>query len=393
MSLSSAIAYKRLTALYLIWTACVVCVWLFWGTTGQAEDATATVEIASTPPLERIRPNADLAHVTFTTLLHGKPLSQGHIKLQLTAPPRTQVLSTGFPRVEGTPLLVLDSEFRDGTFTLQYVFPIRGTYTFDLEIAPVPGGPAFQPTSRRQTVHIAENPVVVRNAWLLVVGLFVLGGITGVIFARSAAAREGPDGPAPTQSRQRLLSRAIVGPLVLCCGALAPVSTVAADVGHTERAAHGVPAHQVMRGDDGWELEIHSDPEPATVGHLVQFAIWLRKDGAVFPGLTEIALTVANQEEAQTVMETHILAPQGHTAQSLQLYDGAPHTLTVTARPVGGEASGAAPLTAVLGLDVVAMHPPLAVQMRMMALLLGVLVGGMVVGFCVPRTYKEQAGA
>ncbi len=52
-----------------------------------------------------------------------------------------------------------------------------------------------------------------------------------------------------------------------------------------------------------------------------------------------------------------------------------------------------APLTAVLALDVVAMHPPLAVQIRMMALLLGVLVGGMVVGFFVPRTYKEQAGA
>ena len=381
MSLSSAIAYKRLTALYLVLTACVVCVWLLWGTTAQTEEATATVAIASTPPLERIRPNADLAHLTFTTLLHGQPLSQGHIKLQLTAPPRTQVLSTGFPRVEGTPLLVLDSEFSDGTFTLQYVFPIRGTYTFDLELAPLPGGPAFQPTSRRQTVHIAENPVVVRNAWLLVVGLFVFGGVTGVIFARSAAARE------------RLLSRAIVGPLVLCCGALAPISTVAADVGHTERAAHGAPAHQVMRGDDGWELEVHSSPAPATVGHLVQLAIWLRKDGAVFPGLTEVAIAVANQEEAQTVMGTHILAPQGHTAQSLQLYDGAPHTITVTAHPVGGEASGVAPLTAVLALDVVAMHPPLAVQIRMMALLLGVLVGGMVVGFFVPRTYKEQAGA
>jgi hypothetical protein len=269
------------------------------------------------------------AAVIFTTLLDSQPLSQGHIKLQLTAPPRMQVLSTGFPKVEGTPLLVLDSEFRYGTFTLQYVFPIRGTYTFDLEVSPVPEGQAFQPTSRRQTVHISENPLVVRNAWLLVVGLFVLGCITGVIFARSAAAREGPEGPAPTQwrqgpdgpksgptddpistptqSRQRLLSRAIVGPLVLCCGALAPISTVAADVGHTERTAHGVPAHQVMRRDDGWELDIHSGPRPVTVGHLVQLAIWLRKDGAVFPGITEIAIAVANQEEAQTVMGTHIL--------------------------------------------------------------------------------------
>jgi len=52
-----------------------------------------------------------------------------------------------------------------------------------------------------------------------------------------------------------------------------------------------------------------------------------------------------------------------------------------------------APLTAVLSLDVVALHPPVAVQIRMMAILLGVLVVGMVVGFCVPRLSKEQAGA
>jgi len=291
-------------------------------------------------------------------------------------------LATGFPRVEGTPLLALDSEFRDGTFTLQYLFPIRGTYTVDLDLAPVPGGPVFPPTSLRQTIRIDENPVVRRNAWLLVVGLFVLGVITGVIFSRSAAARD------------RLLSRAIVGPLVLCCGALAPISTVAAHVGHTEHAVYGTLERQIIRGDHGWELEIHSSPMPATVGHLVQLAIWLRKDGEVFPGMTEVSIEVVNLlEEAQTVVETHILARQGHTSQSLQLYDGALHTIAVTVRPVGGEASGAALPTAVLSVDVVALHPPLAIQIRMMALLLGVLVGGMAIGFCMPWASQEQAGA
>ena len=108
---------------------------------------------------------------------------------------------------------------------------------------------------------------------------------------------------------------------------------------------------------------------------------------------TEVSIAVANLEEAQTVVDTHIFARQGHTAQSLQLYDGALHTIAVTVRPVGGETSGWVPPTAVLSVDVVAVHPPLAVQIRMMAILLGVLVGGMVVGFFVPRTYKEQTGA
>jgi hypothetical protein len=374
-------SYRQLPALYLVSTACFVCVWLLGVAIGQAEEAAVTVEVASTPPLERIRPNTDLARVTLTVLLHGKPLGQGHVKVQLTAPPRTKILATGFPRVEGTPLLTLDSELTDGHLTLQYLFPIRGTYTFDLEIAPVPGGPAFPPTSLRKTIRIYENPVVRRNAWLLITGLFILGGITGVIFSRSAAARE------------RLLSRAIVGPLVLCCGVLAPLSTVAAHVGHTEHAVHGAPERQVIRGDKGWELEIHSSPMPATVGHLVQLAIWLRKDGEVFPGMTEVSIEVVNQEEAQAVVGTHIRARQGHISQSIQFYDGVLHTIAVTVRPMDEEASAGAPPTAVLSVDVLALHPPLAIQIRMMALLLGVLVGGMAIGFCMPWTSQEQAGA
>jgi hypothetical protein len=129
------------------------------------------------------------------------------------------------------------------------------------------------------------------------------------------------------------------------------------------------------------------------VGHLVQLAIWLRKDGEVFPGMMEVSIAAVNQEEAQTVVETHILARQGHTSQSLQLYDGVLHTIAVTVRPVGGEASSGAPPSAVLSVDVLALHPPLAIQIRMMALLLGVLVGGMAIGFCMPWTSQEQAGA
>ncbi len=113
-------SYRQLLAIYLVSTACFVCVWLLGGAIGQAEEAAVTVEIASTPPLEHIRPNTDLARLTLTALLHGKPLGQGHMKVQLTAPPRTKILATGFPRVEGTPLLALDSELTDGNLTLQY---------------------------------------------------------------------------------------------------------------------------------------------------------------------------------------------------------------------------------------------------------------------------------
>ncbi len=179
---------------------------------------------------------------------------------------------------------------------------------------------------------------------------------------------------------------------MLCCGALAPISTVAAHAGHPEHEAQGTPERQVIWGDDGWELEIHSIPMPVTVGHLLQLALWLRKDDEVFPGMMEVSIVAVNLEEDQTVMATHILARQGYTSQSLQLYEGVPHTIAVTVRPIGGEASDWAPPTVGLSVDVMAVGPPLAVQIRMIALWLGVLTVGMVVGFFVPQMYKKQAG-
>jgi hypothetical protein len=259
--------------------------------------------------------------------------------------------------------------------TLQYRFPIRGTHTFDLEITPVPGGPVFPPTSLRQTVRIADNPMMMRHTWLLV-GLFVLGVITAVLVARFASARA------------KLRSRAIIAPLVVCCGVLAPLSLVAAHAGHPEHAAHGAPERQVIQGDDGWELEIHSIPMPATVGHLIQLTLWLRKDDAVFPGMMEVAIAALNLEEDQMIVETRILARQGYISQSLQLYDGVPHTIAVTVRPVGGEASIWVPPTVGLSVDVMAVSPPLAVQLRMIAIWLGILAVGMVVGFFVPQMHS-----
>jgi hypothetical protein len=222
-------------------------------------------------------------------------------------------------------------------------------------------------------VHIAENPVMIRHAWLLVVGLCVLGVSTGVLIARVVAARV------------KRRSRTLAGLLVVCCGTLAPLSMVAAHGGHPEHEAHGTPERQVIWGEDGWELEIHAVPMPVTVGHLLQLALWLRKDDGVFPGMTEVSMTAVNLEEDQTVVATHILARQGSTSQSFQLYESVPHAIAVTVRPVGGEAVGWAPPTVGLSVDVMAGDPPLAVPLRMLAMVLGALVVGLVIGFVVPH--------
>jgi hypothetical protein len=185
----------------------------------------------------------------------------------------------------------------------------------------------------------------------------------------------------------------MIGPLVLLGVALGPGSVGAAGAGHHETAGTPAQGQQVVQGEDGWTLEVQANPVPVTVGHLVQFAIWLRQNGEVFPGMTEMSLEVYNEDDAEEVMATHLHAPQGHATPSLQLYDGAPHTATITVQPVLGGEAKVAPLKAALRLEVIALHPPLSIQLRMMAILLGVLLVGMAVGFFVPWTSREQASA
>src|SRR5215831_3915332 len=102
--------YKQRVVLSLVSLVCVASLWWPRGLIGQAAETGVTIEMVSTPSLEHLRPPTDLARVTLMALLHGKPLIQGHLKVQLLAPLRTTVLASDFPRAEGTPLLAFDSD-------------------------------------------------------------------------------------------------------------------------------------------------------------------------------------------------------------------------------------------------------------------------------------------
>jgi hypothetical protein len=291
------------------------------------------------------------------------------------------VLTTDFPWVEGTPLLALNSVLQqDGTFTLQYIFPIRGAYLFDLEITPVPGGPAFQPTRMSRTVHISENPAEVRHAWLLVIALFVLGVIVGMVFARSATARDALPNSA------RVVSWVLFGLLLCASRPVMAGTTHASDTPGQSRL-------QVVQGADGWELAVRPQPPSATVGQLLELAIWLRKNGVVVENNTEILLAVSSQEHNQEILRTSLRLRSGQTVQHLQIFDGAPYTITVTARPATAPEHDVAPLTVAFGIDVQALHPPTAVKLRVLGLFVGILLLGMAVGFFFPRAGKELVGA
>lgn len=344
---------------------------------GYAADLPVTVEVATTPPPDAIRPDGEAVRVTLTARLQGQALTAGHLHLTLTAPPRSTLLTTDFPHVEGTTLLDLDSDVApDGTWSFQYIFPIRGVYTLALHVTPVPGGPGLQPTTLTKTVAVAENPEEVRNAWLFVAGLFLLGGIAGRLFARSAAARDIAQ------------TAALLAVGLLSGGWLLGAAPAAIAQEHTH-PRHASTGPRTVQGDDGWELTVEPRPGSATVGQLLELAIVLRHQGQVWTQPMEVSLTAVNQEDKKDVFQTTMLTQPGQSGPRLQFFDGAPHSVTVTARPVAETVRAVAPLSATVDLEVEALHPPMTVKLRLMALFIAILVGGMGLGFCCSGRLQE----
>lgn len=126
-------------------------------------------------PLEKAVPDQHPAQVVLDA---GEWPDGTSVRVKMFAP-ASGVLSTDFPRVEGTPLLDSTMAVNAGKVRFTYLFPIRGTYHIMLERTD--GGKSVP---KPVTLTIPENPQEVRNLFLLLAGLFGLGGLSGYILTR-----------------------------------------------------------------------------------------------------------------------------------------------------------------------------------------------------------------
>jgi hypothetical protein len=356
--------------------------WLPWlgAAAEHAAEAAVTVEMVTDPPPEQILPDTGLVQLTFKASVDGKPLDSGQLTVQVSAPPRPVLLSTPFPAVEGTTLFHLASELSDGTFAVEYLFPIRGVYTFVFGLTPGPGAQALQPTTVRHSLDVPADPATVRRGWLFSVVLFSLGGVAGVCYVRTTRARKTPPS----------ITVAAAGALML--GGLIVVTSTVTFADHGPRELMFPKGTQVVQGDDGWALEVRPTPEQAVVGELLDLTVTLMHEGQVFSGAMDVVMHVYNLKDDQTVLRTTVVAPQGSTSQRVQLVESAPHTCTITAHPVGGASDNPVMLTAVIGIDVVAASTPIAVKLRVMGLFVGVVGAGVAGGFLLANGVRKLPG-
>lgn len=359
-----------------------LCVSLTWGMSaiaGQVAQTGMTVDVVSDPPPEQLVPGVSLARVTLKASWREKPLERGHLTVKLLAPLRGEGFLPEFSHSAGGEVLQLESELRRGSFSFQYLFPISGTYQIEIALAPVPGGEEFSPTTLRKGFRIHGQPAQGWLHWLMLAGLFVLGLSAGVVFSRRVKAG------------RKASSVAAVVSMLGVCHAVALLSATAAGADHAVNTQIDFPrGPQVIQGGDGWELLVRPTPVQVSVGEPLQLTTLFRKDGQIFPEGTEISLNVYQLADDKPILRAQVVAPNGFSSQRLRLFDSAPHTCTVTARPAGGNPDSTVGLAAVLGIEVTPPSTSVGVDLPRLTSAVGVLSVGLIAGFLLPRLGGES---
>ncbi|MCM8532586.1 MAG: hypothetical protein NE330_15580 [Lentisphaeraceae bacterium] len=119
------------------------------------------------------------------------------------------------------------------------------------------------------------------------------------------------------------------------------------------------------------------DTLSARVGELAFIVGDVKVDGEIVKN-TEFELTFHHIEDAKDVFTVTVNSKNGVLNWGQQFFDGAMHRVTLKAKSPNGVFT---PMMAVLNVDVEGIDPPSGVVMKSMALLLGTVLFGMIIGY------------
>ena len=353
-----------------------------------SQSSQSSVQLLTEPALEKIRPLAEKP-VKFTFKIldkTGKALNSANIHLTLLTPPRSPWFSTDFPWVEGTTLLDISQPSKTGELQFQQILPIRGNYTFKLEVNPLIAD-SFQPFQQTLSLSVSENEIKYRNYVILLVLLLFVGFGGGWIIGAGESLQAGEVVP---QRVRLLLSSAIIvtiATLLFIC--------ITAEVGssHSEHENHQSEISNPLN-DQGTTTDSIIQllgEENATVGQLNNFQLKAINPQTQKP-ISNLPLTIkANQLESNLVIfatqaETD---SQGQFRWQQQFFDGSPHELTVTVSP--NISSKSQPLQIGKAIEVEAIHPPLVTRLISLSYMIFTLAIAFGLGFWLHRLRPVSA--
>ena len=154
--------------------------WLATTTWAGNED----IRLQTLPALDKARPFSGPVKILLTIVDNDEnPIEAGRVRARLYAPLPSQLFSTDFPHVEGTLLLDMELPFSNGSVAWEYLFPIRGDYRLEVELA----DPSKENIKRVFNLSVKEHRYKFFSLGCLLVVLFLLGLIAGRLFTGQRA--------------------------------------------------------------------------------------------------------------------------------------------------------------------------------------------------------------
>jgi hypothetical protein len=273
-----------------------------------------SVVLESTPPAAQIGPDSTFTRTTLRVVdQKGKPIPNAYLKLHVDAPPGNAFISTDFPLVEQTPLLHYEGTLPAGSLEFEYIYPIRGTYTFEVEAGREAAALSFKDNL---TLTLQENRSEVLNFVIFMIILLGLGIVAGFIIGRG--------------SRAQRLATAGLGLLVVVGLGLAGASVKTVQA-HGGGDGSDTPAFSESATNGDLTVTYGMDPGAGRVGTL-NILTFIATDAQqqLVPDST-FEVTFWHIEDEKPVFATSLYAPDGETALTFQFFDGAEHELRVVA--------------------------------------------------------------
>ncbi len=332
-----------------------------------ANQGTLSVVIETTPEAAEIGPDSSFVKTRINVVdASGKPVPNIYLKFHLDAPRKNQLISTDFPIVESTRLMTYEGVLPEGNYEFEYIYPIRGRYSFSVEAGMNKSYISFK---NKLSFSISENAGERVNFIIFIGFLLALGIVTGVIAGKS----------------RRSTSAAAV---MLIASALLFGASGSDAYAH----GHGNVKESLKKpaaadhSDNNFNLSFAMNPDSGRVGEMNTLLFRATdNNGNLIPG-TRFALKLWHIEDDKPVFRTTLFAPTGETSFIFQFFDGAEHEVRLEAVNSVGKAG----LMKVI--EVEGIGPPMGVKVKTTFFLVFVVFIGSLIGLRIQSfRLKEQA--